>query len=185
MPLITTPAGASSNSYATLLEAEAYAETHLYASGWNAASDDAKEQALLMATRLLDGMQRAWTGTATTDTQALGWPRLGMLSRNGFAIASGEIPVALKNAQAEYARQLVGSDLTETSDVVAQGITSVKAGPVAVSFRGQEQEHGALARRWALEFQVPDAVIALLVPSWLFDPRDLDAPYEGIMIENV
>ncbi len=185
MPLITTAGAADANSYASLAEANAYCSGHLYASGWFALSDTQKESALIMTGRGLDGMPRAWTGTASTATQAMGWPRIGMLSRNGFAIESGAVPVDLKNAQSEFALQLASTNLMATSDIVAQGITSVKAGPVAVTFKESTEEDAALARRWALEMQVPDAVIALLVPSWLLDPRDQDAPWEGFLVENV
>lgn len=185
--LITTPAAADANSYASLVEANAYASGHFYASGWFTAAEAKQEAALIMTCRILDAMPRAWTGAASTAEQALGFPRIGMLNKNGFAIASGEIPVALKNAHSEFARQIVENavDPTETSDIVAQGITSVKVGPVAVTFKEGTEEFAALARRWALEMQIPDAVIALLVPSWLIDPRVEDAEFNGFLVENL
>jgi hypothetical protein len=112
--IIATPGAVDANSYETLVEAQAYFDAHLYASAWASADQATKEKALIMAARLLDAWFE-WTGGASTSTQALGWPRTGMLSRNGYEIADDAIPQDLKNAQS--------------------GITEVKAGPVAVKFK--------------------------------------------------
>ncbi len=185
MELVTTPAAANANSYASVEEADSYHEGHLYASGWESASDTIKTAALVMAARLMDRWPRAWTGNASTETQAMGWPRLDMLTRNGFPIASGEIPIDLKNAQAEFARQLISEDRTEDAAVILQGITRLKAGPVELEFKASNYDRVALSRRESLEAVVPDAVVALLVPTWLKDPRDEDLQYVGLVFESV
>jgi len=175
--LDTTPGGASADSYASLAEADTYHTNHLYASVWDAASDPQKESGLIMAARLLDAMPRAWTGNAVNSTQALGWPRSGMLTRNGFEILQTVIPSPLKNAQSELARQLLAADLTETNAVAAQGIKSLKAGPVALAFKdGLDIDTSLLA-------MIPDAVIALLVPSWLIDVADITEDRDGLVVE--
>lgn len=185
MALVTTPGAANANSYASVAEADSYASEHLYASGWLSASSAQKEAALIMSCRLLDAMPRAWTGAATTSVQALGWPRTGMTNRNGFGIAVMSIPLALKNAQSEFARQLLSDDRTEDNDVISLGLQSVKAGPVAVTFKEKESERLALARRDSLEAVVPEAVIMLLVPSWLKDVREEDEAYTGFICESL
>lgn len=134
---------------------------------------------MIMAARLLDAMPQAWTGAASTSTQALGWPRTGMESRNGYTLASGVIPNDLKYAQFEYALKLIAGDLTAGNDVIAQGIKSIKAGPVSLAFKE------TLARADALAQMIPDVVVALLVPSWLIDPRDEDAPYTGLVFDSL
>lgn len=185
--IVVTPAAADANSYGSVEEGDAYHEAHLYGDDWTDASETEKAAALVMATRLLDAMPRAWTGSASTETQALGWPREGMLSRNGYALASGEIPVDLKNAEFEFARQLLTADRTADNAITIQGIASVKAGSVAVTFKDSSaegvDERLAMRRRDSLEAMVPDAVIVLLVPSWLVDVREEDAEYDGLVSE--
>jgi len=61
--LNATPGAADANSYATVADADAYHEGHLYASAWTSASNTTKEQALVMATRWLDAQVR-WAGVA-------------------------------------------------------------------------------------------------------------------------
>ena len=181
--IITTPGAADANSYVTVSGAASYHAARLYSDLWNDADPDDQAAALVMAAKFLDAMPGAWTGTATSSGQVLGWPRIGMLNRNGFPIASGEIPTALKDAQSEFARQLLGSDLTETNAIVAQGINSLSAGPVSLSFQQSQKEYLALRQKDAQNAIIPDAVRMLLVPSWLGDPRDEEAKYSGLIAE--
>lgn len=81
-----------------------------------------------------------------------------MLDTNGNAIASGVIPQALKDAEAEFAGQLLKGDRTLDNDVIVQGVTSVRAGSVSVSFKDTISPQ-----------VVPDAVLNMLPPSWLTD----------------
>ena len=179
MPLVTTPGAADADSYASVAEMDAYHVDHLYASAWTALTSGEKVAAGIMSTRLLDAMPRAWTGGAVNSTQALGWPRTGMLTRNGFAVAITAIPAPLKNAEAELARQLAEENLLETDTVVAKGVTSLKAGPVALTFKD------TMDREDALLAMIPDAVITLLVPSWLISLAELadDDERNGLVVE--
>jgi hypothetical protein len=176
-PAIIATAGASNaNSYETLLEAQAYFDARLPVAGW----DDADDQnvLLLMATRVLNAIampfkqlipasggnpayyriRRTWTGAPATTTQALAWPRTGMYDANGNAIPSNVIPQALKDAESELAGQLGTADRTLDNDVIVQGITSVRAGSVALTFKDM------------IETRVlPDAVWNLMPPSWFTD----------------
>jgi hypothetical protein len=112
-----------------------------------------------------------------------------MKNRNGFGIPIMQVPQPLKNAQSEFARQLLGEDRTEDGTAAgATGLSSVKAGPVSVTFKDSKgtfiEDRLALARRDSLEAVVPDAVIMLLVPSWLKDVREEDAEFSGLVFEN-
>ena len=107
-----------------------------------------------MATRLLDTMVE-WEGWPNSTTQVLGWPRSGLEDRNGNAIDASVIPADLKNATAEFARQLLAKDRTADSDVETDGISRVKAGPVEVEFENPVQVK-----------VVPDSVFYLLPESW-------------------
>ena len=176
--IVATPGAANANSYLTLVEAQAYFATRTVVDGWEDADD--QSALLIMATRTLDMLlspsriyipaakgqpgyfliRRTWTGAPASSTQALAWPRISMLNRNGFPILSTEIPQDLKNAVAELAGALGTKDLLIDNDIAVQGITSVKAGSVAVTF-----DQAAVMTSKML----PDAVLFFLVPSWLTD----------------
>ena len=70
-----TGAGLSdANSYATAADGDGYHDGHLYAAVWTAAVTGSKEKALVMATRLIDGLFQ-FNGFKRMSTQALQWPR--------------------------------------------------------------------------------------------------------------
>jgi hypothetical protein len=165
-----TPGAADANSYLTLAEATAYFESRAPLPAWDNAPS--QEALLVMATRVMDmalsgskilvdddhyRIMPKWAGAPATETQALAWPRIGMLNRNGFAIPSDSIPNDLKAAVAELAGQLAVADLTLDNKIAVQGIQSVSAGPVSVSFKNAGIRVTKL---------LPDSVLFLLVPSW-------------------
>ena len=177
MPTIkATVGGVDSNSYETQAEANTYFDERLpLATPW-VASGDASIRALLMATRVLDAMSvphrtlrkgcdcnyyytnRQWTGTPASATQRLAWPRVGMYDRNGNAIPSDVIPQELKDMESELAGQLLMADTTLDNAQSIGGITSVKAGSVAVTFKDDIAAH-----------VLPSAVLNLAPPSWFTD----------------
>lgn len=177
MPAIdATVGGAASNSYETLAEANTYFDERLALNPPWVASGDTAIRALLMATRNLETFAgsmrllvpaqgsiaayyrtpRHWTGVPASSTQRLSWPRIGMFDANGNAIPSDVIPQALKDAESEFAGQFLKSDFTLNNDVIVQGLTSVRAGSVALTFKDQ-----------IFKQTIPDAVLELLVPGWL------------------
>lgn len=126
--------GANSNSYSTIVEADAYHDNHLYAADWTGATADNKCRALLMATRLLDE-HLEWEGSPTKrDTQKLQWPRSGMVDLLGQFIADTVLPKALKDATAEFARQLIAANRTADSQTETESIKSLAVGPVTIDF---------------------------------------------------
>lgn len=152
--VITTPADPAANSYVSVAEADAYHATHLYASVWTAATVTTKETAVIHATRVLDLMYK-WAQWSTTPTQKLQWPRTGVedFLRRSY-IGDLVIPSQLKDATAEFARQLIVADRTADSDIETQGITSLGVGSVSLSFK-----ESVIAK------VVPDAVVEM-IPSW-------------------
>lgn len=176
MPIIiATPGASNANSYETHAEANTYFDERLLLTPpWLASGE---ERVLIMATRVLDvtaqpgktyitlpngsgyyRARRTWTGTPATATQRLAWPRTGMYDRNGNAIDPGVIPQELKDAESELAGQLLRADRTLDNDVIVQGLTSLRAGPVSLSFR-----EGIMPQ------VLPDAVLNLMPPSWFTD----------------
>lgn len=154
LAVITTPAATDANSYASIAEANAYHETRLHSDTWTTADDATKAVALVEATRLLDVMYE-WAEWPTTQTQALQWPRAGVEDalRRQY-IDDHTIPQRLKEATAEYARQLIDSDRTADNQVEAQGLKSLTAGSVSLSFK--DNVYAKI---------VPDAVLNL-IPYW-------------------
>lgn len=192
--VVATPGATNANSYLTSAEADTYFESRLPLSPieWN--DVDSKDILIVMATRVLDKLltpfktlttkdgqnyyriRPAWTGLPATTTQRLCWPRIGMFDQNGNAIASNAIPQDLKDATAELAGQLGNGDRTLDNDVIVQGIKSLKAGSVALTFGD-----GIMPQ------VIPDAVYNLLVNSWvtdeLFEPA-LSAIFDVISQED-
>jgi hypothetical protein len=173
--LDATVGGATSNSYETIEEAQAYYDTRTPVAGWDNAADQAI--LLMMGTRVLEAMsrpmkslvtkdgqalyyitRRTWTGQPATTTQKLAWPRTGMYDANGNAIPDDVIPQDLKDALAELAGALGTSDSTLDNDVKVQGLTSVRAGSVSLTFKDMIEQH-----------VIPDFVWSLMPPSWFTD----------------
>ena len=115
------------NTYATLNEAEDYIEARLHTDNWDDAIDNDREAALLMATALLDRLCN-WDGDKASDTQALRWPRSFVYTPDGDTVDSATIPQFLKDATAEFALHLLGSDLTETISRDLEGFKQIEVG---------------------------------------------------------
>jgi hypothetical protein len=186
--LDTTVGGASAESYPTLNEAKTYNSIYaslypLAAAAWVAAADPLLENSLRVATRLLDANPRAWAGTAVDAVQALGFPRVGLMTRNGFPLPStgaAAIPSDLKNATAELARQLLVVDRTADNAVINQALTGLTAGSVSLTFDSLKMDNSLQVPRIMRQFAafaavLPDAVKYLIPDSWLKidveDPR--------------
>lgn len=130
MSIDATAGGASSNSFATVAEANAYHNARLHNETWFDANTDTKERSLKWATRILDDMK--WKGSKTASTQALEWPRAAVLNLNGDELDDATIPTFLINAVSEYAFELIKMDREVDSDT--KGISQVMAGEVSVKF---------------------------------------------------
>jgi hypothetical protein len=120
--LDATAAGASSNAYCTLAEAETYMESRLHKASWTAATDANKNAAIAWATRILDE-ELDWDGSIYSSTQSLRWPRIGVYTRDGYAISDSTIPQFLKNATAEFALKLIEED--RTTDYSMAGLKKI------------------------------------------------------------
>ena len=130
MSLDATPNGANSDSFMTVAEADSYYATNLYSTTWVGSNTDSKEKALKMATRILDE-KVAWVGTRATSTQALGWGRTDV-TWDGTTVSSTTVPIQIKNATAEFAGELLVSDLTANAE--GKGLNSLKVGDITLDF---------------------------------------------------
>jgi len=159
MAIDPTVGGASANSYVSLAEAATYFGTRAPSADWDALADDAaKEIVLKTAARRIEQEQfkgasrNPLTGTSTGTTQALKWPRMGVVSDEGWTYLDTIIPDRVKRAQMELA-YVVAGDATFLADSGLEGFVRVKVGPIDV-----EPLHTRLAG------ELPEAVRRELSP---------------------
>lgn len=126
---------ADAESYASVAEFKAYAAKVGYDYTTPTYTDTQIEQALRRATVWLDAKYRdQFQGTWTVSTQALEWPRSGVLYRN-TAIEAYSVPTLLKNALCEAAwRELTLPDGL-SPDQAGDQIKRDKVGDVETEFR--------------------------------------------------
>ena len=176
-PAIDATVGASTaNSFATVAEFKTYWASRGFNTVPLAASDDQIAAGLVQAGRLLNS-SFDWVGAAVDATQSMTWPRSGMLTRNKFPLAITTIPQELKDCQCQLAGDLIIADREEDNEAAKLGLTSVRAGSVALSFVDQISGGSSLdlqnasVRKQGPEFAwlskaISDAARNLLVDSW-------------------
>jgi hypothetical protein len=163
--LVATAKSASANSYCTLAEADQYQDNRpAVSTTWGDASENNKIRALLWATKLMESLF-TWTAYATTTTQALGWPRTGLLERIDVVLDSDTVPSEVKDAEAEFARQLLVSNRGQDNEIEAQGIASIKAGSVFLQFTASQYNK-----------VVPDVVYLMIPSDWFSSVRGRITP---------
>lgn len=136
MPLVldATPGALTANTYALLVDAEAYYLTLPVSNDWAAATGPQKNAALVQATRLMDTL--VWKGYRTNySTQPLQWPRFytsgsggyfgiyapgseGMsgglggfgYERTGWQVLPNQIHFKIRDACCEFAIRLISED---------------------------------------------------------------------------
>lgn len=118
-------------SYCTVAFADEYHAKRGNAA-WDALDDtDAKEPALRKATEYMTAVYRArWQGVRYTETQALDWPRAGVV-RDSWQVDTDEIPVEVQRACAELALRASAADLNPD---LTQGVLSEQVGPISVTY---------------------------------------------------
>jgi hypothetical protein len=160
MDLIATPGDPAANTYVTLLAAWAFLDERLNTEPWTGPPDDLAAQALLpprrraalaMATRLLDE-QMEWNGQRSTTTQALAWPRQGMVDAMGVALSSLTIPVVLQRATALYALALL-RDTTEAIPSAAVQVKRQRLGEMDIEYFQRSVVQAPSAQRLPLEIR--------------------------------
>lgn len=140
MSLDATAGGAAADSYCTLSEANSYHDSRSFNDEWGASSDAAKEKALKWAARQLD-VSFDWRGRKTYRDQARAWPRAGAMDDDGFywdSTGAAGVPLLLKQAQAEFAFQLLKEDWTQGLGSVTDDGTTL--GPLKTT----KEEHNSL-----------------------------------------
>lgn len=111
------------------------ADTYFAARGdtvWAAiATEEEKEQLLRKASDYILGTYGPrWSGSRLLSTQALDWPRVGVIS-NGWLVESDLVPIIVANASAELSLQASISTLLANTE---KSIKSEKIGPIETEF---------------------------------------------------
>ena len=127
---------ANANSYASLVDAEAFHERHTNLYAWSTATESQKETALAMATRLIDELWQ-FNGYRANEGQALQWPRercpdpdkgsasSALIWASGNYFDRNVIPKGIIEATCEMAKQQLVVDRTLTPE--GEGIHSDSA----------------------------------------------------------
>ena len=137
-----TLSSASANSYVTLAEADAYFETVPDATTWDNKLDDARNRALIAATRWIDSF--VYFGDRCDDGQALKFPR-NNYQVDGVELACSKIPNNIKYAQYELSRALANDTDAMTGNVGTNGnISEAKLGDLAVKYNTASQGTGSV-----------------------------------------
>ncbi len=121
------------NTYVTMVEADAYFDTRIDAGAWINADDDDQESALVTATLLLDENQ--FIGVAVSSTQSLAWPRKDALyfdPKLGMekSVTTETYPKQVKVATFEMALHLLTNE--NLLDNKTQTFERIKVGSIEI-----------------------------------------------------
>lgn len=127
MTLDATPGGVDANTYLTMAEANEYFKNRLHSSLWDSLED--KDPGLQTATRLLDRWVY-YPGEKASESQALDWPRDGVVDEDGYYVSDDIIPKQIKEATCELLYFMIEDDPTAPNDM--DGIKSLKVGSLQI-----------------------------------------------------
>jgi hypothetical protein len=126
----------------TLAAADTYFETVPDSSTWTDKTTDAKNRALISATRWIDAL--TFYGDRCTETQALKWPR-DNYTVDGVDLACSLIPQGIKVATYELARALANDTDAVTGSTGTSGIyDEVKLGDLQVKYKSSSTTSGVI-----------------------------------------
>lgn len=140
-----TAKGANSNSYVTRAETQSYLDGRLAVTAWTAAAGADQDRAIITATSRLE--QEFYTGSVTTTTQALQWPRSNTFDKARIAYDFDVVPDPVKEATYETALELLdgslslaptgleGFDLVEVGTIVVDPRHATKAGTLSANVK--------------------------------------------------
>lgn len=124
----------TATSYVSVADADTYHAAHGAPATWTAATDATKEAALMAATVWMDSAYQ-WRGDIATTTQALKWPRQGIVDADGRDVATNAVPQRVQDCCCYMALQHLSTALDAA---LARGgeIAREKVGPLEVEYAG-------------------------------------------------
>lgn len=139
-------------SYISAADASAYHAARGSAAWAALASDAVREQLLRKGTEYMESAYgERWQGCRMTGTQALSWPRSGVVV-HGYSVASDVVPQAVQRACAELALRAISGDLSP--DLSAQ-VKQETVGQISVTY--------ADGARQQVKFQAVDGLLSGLL----------------------
>ena len=124
----------NSEAYISRTNADTYFKDRGNPSSWVTLSGIDKDVALRIGAEYLDlTYSQRWKGRRVAEDQALDWPRFGVIDRDGFAIDSDIVPVAVERANAEAALRHSTETDGLTPDIAEPGsvlLEKNKVGPL-------------------------------------------------------
>lgn len=127
----TGTANPLAESLASVADADARANAFGRAS-WLALDSTAKEVALRKATLFLAQYRLQWKGQRVTATQALDWPRGGVVVDDGYWVAINVIPAAVMAACMDLAFKV--GDGVDLNPDLARTVIRKKVGPLETEY---------------------------------------------------
>lgn len=133
MSLVTTAGSSNANAYLERLEAsEILSRESSRIAQWDALEVEAQENAIRLATSTIDGAF-SFDGRRTNgSSQALAFPRAGLVNREGYTVDAQTIPDEVVRATAHFALDLALRDRLAQEALSGQGFRSIKVGSIQV-----------------------------------------------------
>ena len=153
-----TPGSADANAYVDETDAADYFNLRVGGSEWSTHGTEDRKRGLIQATQRVD--LELFVGTRATGAQALAWPRHGVTDRDGYAVASDEIPRSIAEASMELALVLLRSNEAGSDPYAVPDNTDVKrakVGDLEVEYRDRLSSAGS-----GVADTLPDIVSQLL-----------------------
>ena len=135
MALKATVGAIDANSYVTQAEANAYLSDRAYATAWEDFED--KDKVLITSSLTLDWYMK-FKGVKTSTSQAMQWPRTGVLRKDGTEVAETIIPTDVKVAVYELTLSSLTEDRMSESDLA--GIEQIRAGSLMIKADNGDRE---------------------------------------------
>lgn len=138
-----TIGGANANAYIDVAAADQIAEYRQQTFAiWSALTADEKGAALIGATSLLDDLQ--WNGVRTAETQALRWPRAGVVDQDDYVLDDDIIPKAVQEAVTDLAYSLSQSDAFQATGL--EGLSEIGVDVIKLKLDKDDREDAIPSR---------------------------------------
>lgn len=127
----TGTGNAAAESYASTVDADAYHAAR-GAAAWAALTPTRKEECLRLAADYMIGAYAgAWQGSRAVATQALDWPRIGVIAFGDVVVRADVVPPAVRDACAALALKASAGPLRAD---LGRVVKRSKVGPLETEF---------------------------------------------------
>ncbi|MHA1859154.1 MAG: DnaT-like ssDNA-binding protein [Candidatus Thorarchaeota archaeon] len=122
------------DTYVSVADANTYFKLAIHAAAWDNASSGDKEKSLATATRQLD--RQDWDGEKYEDapTQALDFPRSGLIDSEDNAVDEAVVPQEIIDATCELGLALLNNNQLQDQSTTGSNIKSLKAGSAEIEY---------------------------------------------------